>query len=240
MIKPLLYSQRQFSNIRSTINKIVSNLVSTAMWKSHATDPNDKKWGVKDVVSIGTPAIELALESVEDAVEKELSSRQKYAIITGRNKTLNSLYDKFKDNSEIGIVDEKVQAKYYQQLMDLTYQTIKFTKINAKKNVDYNALESHIIPYITLLGTIGLKGVFFLPGMSVGPDRRDFEIVFDPTRLDGRGLEKDPYRNVIYKYKWPVHGFEVPYGKCRFDVDQFIRSVNKFLSLNPKYLCIRV
>jgi hypothetical protein len=81
--------------------------------------------------------------------------------------------------------------------------------------------------------------VHILAGTTMGADRRDFELVFDPDHTNVEDVIRDPFRTVLYRYPWPSHGFEVSTGS-EADVNNFIDDCITWVSKNNRYLSIRV
>lgn len=224
-------NQRQASNSGVNLNYYgLSN-------RYYSYEKKSSGFGKLLAVSLSTALAMKLIPAVVKSIATNSQIKNKEQLLNQRNSLLNQVSDKYNREgiSQVS-VDRATSLKYKNVLSKLTSQTLSLYE---PKPGQTSMLDTRITPFIGLLRVVLIKGVHILLGTTLGADRRDFELCFDPDRIDSEEVAKDPFRTVIYKYKWPSHGFEVD-ELGRKDTVSLMNSVINFLSLNPKYLTIRV
>jgi hypothetical protein len=203
------------------------------------------------------------LPKVIKMIARNTGSKRRDEILQSRNDRLNRLSDKYVSGDKIELTEELID-KYRKELHKLFEETLYLeqTKRSIKKDPDINItvnqdqygstrsvsrtpvdrdsiMGRYIGPFLVLLKLILVKGVHILVGTTMGANRRDFELAFDNTKFNPEDVAKDPFRLVIFKHKWPSHGYEVKSLGSK-EANEFIDAVIEFLAHNPKYLSIRV
>jgi hypothetical protein len=214
---------------------------------------------------IGTAAILNLIPVVVKVISKHYGNKVKDELLQSRNDRYNRLVDNYNEGISAQKVDKSIIDKYRKELHALYEETLRLTKarksdkqddsdlyitINQDKDnrfktanrtkVDKDSiLEQYINPFLVVLRMVLVRPVHILAGTTMGADRRDFELVFDPDKTNVEDVQRDAFRTVIYKYKWPSHGFEVT-TRGQADANKFIDETIEFLANNPKFLAIRV
>ena len=202
---------------------------------------------------MGSAAGTLAAKYIKN-YKNAYDKKAKDDILDARGKKLGKLYDKYDLGSQIENTPE-TQSKYRKAIFDLIDDSIAVSKyldvdkhkLKGDRNdptdiyqVDIDSVYYRtIIPFVSTLRMICIPNLYISLGQYGQGIRRDFELIFDPDNKDPRDIIKDPFRMVVFRQKWPAHGFMLS-SKNSNDANILISRTVKFLSENPKYLTIRV
>lgn len=198
------------------------------------------KSGLKLLTMMIGPA--LAIRTLRCATKVLMNS---YAI---RNRDLaiserNNKIEKLQANYESGKIkaDPAKASEYKKVLHELYSQTLKTYNFENRriKSSDATVFSNYIAPLVSLLSLLVIREVVILTGDSSARDRRYFEIVFNPEMMDPRDVAKDPFRTVVFKYKWPAHDFKIQ-SIGADEANGLINDTINFLANNPKFLSIRL
>lgn len=206
----------------------------------------DFKWGSYWKLAAATVGVATLAEIVK-LVSKRYHYKAKDSLLTQRNTRINQLARNYAEEGFSAETNPTLIKKYYNELTQLTAQTIAIERESGKykdsHRADYqspNTFNMIIAPYIALLQVILVRGVHVIAGTEIGADRRSFEIVFDPDHINVEDVVRDPFRTVVFKYPWPSHGFKVKSSVGDAEANKLIDATNKFLAENPKFLSIRL
>lgn len=228
------------------------------------------KWLHSDTAKIiGASAATMIIPAVVKAITKTRSSIKSDKLLVSRNERLNKLTDNYNISGLEAKTDPASVKKYSDQIHALYQETLRLLQtkgdIYSRKEADLyinvnqdqygstrsvsrapkdkdTVLFNYIDPFIVVLKMILIRGVHVLPGTMLGADRRNFELVFDPEHSNSEDAARNAFRTVIFKHKWPAHGFEVSMVSStgKVEANSLINSCIDFLANNPKYLAIRV
>jgi hypothetical protein len=220
---------------------------------------------IKDIVKIaGVSAVLQLIPIGIKIISKKYGNKKKDEILYNRNNRLNKLSDNYK-TGKAPEVNEASIKKYREELHKLLEDTLYLEQTKRKgpeKNPDINItvnqdqyggtrsvsrtpvdrdtiMGRYIAPFIVLLKLVCIKGIHILAGSTLGADRRNFELVYNPMELNPDNVARDPYRTVIFKHNWPSHGFETT-SIGHQEANELINDCIEFLAHNPKYLSIRI
>lgn len=212
------------------------------------TSRTDKLKDLLIIAGIGT-AINFTPKLI-DFLTKRYGAKKRDQILNDRQTRLNELLDNYSKEGIKAKDDPKTVEKYRNEIHKLVSDTLDLVDVenlgsyvdpdtHIRSKLAPNVFNVVIAPFISLIRAITIKELHILPGTIKGPDRRDFELVFDPSHTNPEDVARQPFRNVVYKHKWPSHGFEVTTLGSR-EGDELISGVVDFLATHPKFLSIRV
>jgi hypothetical protein len=213
------------------------------------------------LLTVGISTGLAVLPKVLDAISTKLGNRNRDSLLYRSNEKMNELSDNYMKGKSSEVTPE-ITKKYKTEISDLISYAIGLAKYDSKDksspkvlvyNSEADALKSTkvisnnkdsiyntvIAPFAGVLRMILRSDVHVLLGSNIGGDRRNFELCYDQDHKNPEDVAKDRFRTVLFRHKWPSHGFDVTsYGQT--EANLLINDTVDFLSKNPKYLIIRV
>lgn len=219
----------------------------------------------KDVAKIaGISAVMSIIPAVIKIIARKYGNRVKDQLLTERNERLNTLMDNYRKSGITPVVNDAIAERYAKEIHSLIEDSIRLANMTRKDPDEHDItitvnqdqygdtksvsktrkggtslMDTTIAPFLVVLKMILIRGVHVLAGTNLGADRRDFELVFEPNESNSDKVARDPFRMVIFKYKWPSHGFDVKTIGQK-EANELISATVDFLAHNPKYLAIRL
>lgn len=168
--------------------------------------------------------------------DKKSKEREEF-ILNNRNSEINALTDNYlKDQTLPSIVTPEISKRYNVALAKIVNDNIRLYKPHHNDTI----YETKILPFTEALQYVLIKGMHIIAGNAIGVDRRNFELCYDTTKTNPNDVLRDPFRTVVFRFSWPVHGYKMVNAQVNRDADNLIAATLKFLSNNPKFLSIRV
>lgn len=195
------------------------------------------------LLAVGIPASIALTSKLYKIVSDYRLNKYKDALLLRRNSLLNGYIDNHVQKGISAEIGPKAEDKYQKALHELYSMSLELHRMdssNVKKTGRKTVNNMYIVPLLSLLRLIIIKDVHILPASELGSDRRDFELVLDPVNINPQDVARDPHRTILFRHRWPAHNFDVSTGNVDEEANQFIDSVIRFLSKNPKLLSIRV
>lgn len=215
-----------------------------------------KVMGAAAVINLSAAAIKIA--------SRRYGNKTKDRLLESRNDRINRLSDQYKEGTAVTEMTPALVKKYKDEISSLYEETLQVNKTRTSDRNDGDLyitvnqdqyggtrsvnkapvergtiLEQYINPFFVVLRMILINQVHILAGTTMGAARRNFELVYDSSGKNADDLARDQFRETIFKYPWPSHGYEVS-TRGEVDANKFINSTIDFLANNPKFLAIRV